>query len=258
MQGRLNHFLQLVVIRIILGLKSEASRHHLSYAWWVLEPALETAVFYVVFGIFMNPGTENFLAFLLVALVPWSWFARSVSNAMNSIVEGGWLLSTHKLPPIFFPLVVLGQDWVKHLLAMASLLLFLLIYGVEPSLSWLYLPAVNLIQLLLVASLAVFLASVMPGREDFKLLVNSCLLMLMFSSGIFYDPDAVVGAEWTRIFYFNPVACLISVYRGIFLEHSAPNPLLLMAPALWTVFFSLAAYASLRRRSGRYAKILGM
>lgn len=253
---RLPRFIWLVALKVYLGLKAEASRHHLSYAWWVLEPALETAVFFVVFGIFMNPGIDGFLAFLLVALVPWSWFVRSIQNCAGSVSDGGWLLQTHRLPPAFFPLVVLGQDWVKHLIALMALLGFLVIYGVSPTRYWLFLPAVNLLQLALVSAIAIWLAGIIPGREDWRLFVNTVTLMLMFSSGIFYDPNILVTSDWIPLYFLNPVAALLQIYRDILLGAQPPATRLVLVVMGWALLFGFAATWVMRKGGRNFSRLL--
>ena len=56
----LSRFLALLGVKIRLNLRAEAGKNQLSYAWWLLEPLLEASVFFVVFGIFLASGTENF------------------------------------------------------------------------------------------------------------------------------------------------------------------------------------------------------
>ena len=85
-------FWQLVAVKIAFNLRAEVSVYYLSYAWWVLEPIMYMAVFYVVFGIFLARGTQDYVPFLLTGLVPWLWFAKTIGNSTLAIVSAKSLI----------------------------------------------------------------------------------------------------------------------------------------------------------------------
>ena len=50
-----------------MALRADAQKFVLGYLWWILEPLFFVAVFYVVFGVILQNGRGDFLAFLIVA-----------------------------------------------------------------------------------------------------------------------------------------------------------------------------------------------
>ena len=256
MRHTVDHFFALLVAKIAMNLSAEASKNQLSYAWWILEPLFEAAVFYVVFGIFLSSGTEQFTAFLLTGLIPWTWISRSVSNSMMSLKNASWLLSNFRINPIFFPLVELGQDAIKQVVTFTFLLLFLFFYGVEPTIFWLWLPLVMLTQVLFVASVSCLVASLIPLLEDLKFLVATALLATMFASGIFYDPRVLVTAEWADLFYANPVASLMQIYRDVLMYGTTPQAAYFRNVIAWSALFGAVAAISLKYFTKRYARLI--
>ena len=250
------HFFSLLVTKIKLNLSAEAGRSQLGYAWWLLEPLLEAAVFYVVFGIFLARSIDNFVAFLLCGLIPWTWFSRSINNSMGSMKGARGLLVNFQIHPLFFPFLELGQDATKQVVTFSFLLGFLFFYGIEPAQTWLVLPFLMLIQLLLVASVASFIASIIPLLEDLKYLVGTSLLMGMFASGIFYDPQVVVTDEWQNMFFLNPTASLIASYRNILMYQSLPELYHLAVVGGWSIFFALLTALSMQRYRSQYARLV--
>ena len=109
------NFAELVIEKVKMNLRSEVRKSYLSYAWWILEPALMVSVFYIVFGVLLRRGGPDFLAFLLSGYIPFQWFSRSVQNCMVSINNGKGLINQIKIPKIFFPLVTLLHDTVQSL-----------------------------------------------------------------------------------------------------------------------------------------------
>ncbi|MEM1145484.1 MAG: ABC transporter permease [Pseudomonadota bacterium] len=250
------HFFSLLTTKIKLNLRAEAGRSQLGYAWWLLEPLLQASVFYVVFGVFLARTIENFVAFLLTGLIPWTWLNRSIGNSMGSLRASRGYLANFRIHPMFFPLLELGQDAVKQLFTFAFLVLFLLIYGINPTPYWMLLPFLMLLQMLLIIPVASFIASIIPLLEDLAYLVNTLLLLGMFASGIFYDPNVVVTDEWRSVYFLNPGACVIQAYRDIMLYARLPELYHIAVPLIWALFFSLLTLVSMSRLRRKYALLI--
>lgn len=216
------HYVQLVTIKVIANLQAEVSHHYLNYLWWVLEPLLHMLIFYIVFGLLLQRGTENFVAYLLTGLIPWLWFNRTILNSMMSIVQGRGLMMQVHLPKIILPTIVIFQDFVKQMIVMALLLLFLWLYGIPLNIHWTALPLLILTQLVLICACSYFVAALIPFLPDFKFLVSAGLQMLMFCSGVFYSTD-IIPQQYRQFFFMNPIANVINNYRNIFLYSQWPD-----------------------------------
>ena len=118
-------FINLLIVKIQANLRNEVSRYYLNYFWWVIEPILTMMVFYVVFSILLQRGTPYFTGFLLVGITHWMWFARTIQNGSQSILQGKGLMLQINVYKAFFPLVVVGRDAFKQIFVTSLLLLFL-------------------------------------------------------------------------------------------------------------------------------------
>jgi lipopolysaccharide transport system permease protein len=216
-------FLQLLRVKVFLNLRAESTESYLNYFWWVLEPILHMLVFYLVFTVLLQSGIENFVPFLLCGLVPWLWFAKTVTNASNSIVAAKSLLNQVAIPPVFFPMVVVCQDLIKQIPVMFVLLAFLLIFSIDVSASWLWVLLIMFVQLTLIAAVAVIVATLVPFVPDLRYLIATGLQLLMFASGIFYEADQVLLPEHRRLYLLNPIANLIENYRAVLMENLPPD-----------------------------------
>ena len=215
-------FWQLIIIKVRFNLRSEAAQSYLSYAWWLLEPLLQMGVYLIVFDIFLHRGTEDFVAFLLCGIIPWLWFAKSISQSGNSISQGKGLISQTYLPKPFFPLVIIGQALVKQTFVFALLIVFLLVYNYFPSVWWLWLIPIVFVQLLFITAVSFVVAFVVPFARDLLYLINAGVMMMMFGSGIFYSYKDVLLPEHREIFLMNPMANLIVNYRRVLMEDTMP------------------------------------
>lgn len=230
---------QLILVKVRLNLRSEASQSYLSYAWWVLEPLLHMMVFYVVFSILLKRGTEDFIVFLLCGLVPMLWFNKSIGNTSGSILQGRGLIAQTYLPKWFFPVVVVGQDLVKQFFSFALLIVFVVAFEYYPHWGWLWLIPVILTQLLLIIAASLIVSFIVPFARDIQYLINAGLMLLMIGSGVFYSYKDVLIPQHRDIFLMNPMANLIVSYRQVLMDGSAPLVGSLFVIAAVSVLFIL-------------------
>jgi lipopolysaccharide transport system permease protein len=216
------HYLQLVTYKAYADLRSEAAKTSMGFLWWVLDPLLFMVIFYVVFGLIMKHGTENFLSFLLIGLVAWRWFQNTVSHGANSILGGRGLMHQVYVPKIVFPLVIILTDLVKFSFVFSILLLYLLLAGFGVGHAYLALPVVLLVQFTLIVGLTLLVSALVPFLPDLKFLNDHLLHVLFYMSGIFFAGSSI-AERYQPYFYLNPMANLIEAYRDILMHNAWPN-----------------------------------
>ena len=74
-------------------LRGEARQFYLGYFWWLLEPALYIAIFYIVFQLLLESRQPDYLYFLAVGKLTFIWFSKSVVQASSSIETNKGLIS---------------------------------------------------------------------------------------------------------------------------------------------------------------------
>jgi lipopolysaccharide transport system permease protein len=221
--------------KLRLNLKAEVSKTYLGYAWWVLEPALYVAILFLVFGTFRGRGSENFVAFLVCGTIPYLWFQKSVMNATSSIIAGRGLINQVAISKAFFPMLVVFQDIVKQAFVFGVMFCFLIAYGIEPGWAWLFFVSLVAVQLLVIIAGALFVALVTAYIPDFKFLVTTATMLLLFCSGLFFNYEDVILEKHHDLFLLNPMARLIKNYRQVLLDHSQPDWLALCLVALVSI-----------------------
>ena len=216
-------FFRLVIVKVWFNLRTEAAQHRLSYAWWILEPVLHMGAFYLIFKILLQRGTENFVAFLLCGLVPWLWFAKSVTNSCQSIIQGKGIISQAFIPKAFFPLTAVSQDAVKQSLVFLLLAVYLIASGFPLTINWLWLLPIIVTQFLLIAAVSFTVAFIVPFALDFKYLVGTVLILGMMGSGVFFSYEQVLSPQFRDFFLLNPMANLLVSYRLVLLDGEMPR-----------------------------------
>ena len=250
-----NSLWHLLLFKTLANLRTEVSRYYLNYAWWVIEPVLMMSVFYVVFGLFLNRGTQHYIAFLLVGLTCWNWFGRSVQNGASSIYQGRILMLQVDIPKVFFPLEVFLRDSFKQMFVLLLLLTFLLFYPTPVGLTWLALPALILTQAVFLVGFICLVAAIVPFIPDLKFVIGTAVQLMFFGSGVFYRIEDVVLPEHRYILYLNPVAGLIKNYREVLLYNHWPDWAYLGKVLVVSLFLCAFSFFIIKRFERVYPKV---
>lgn len=249
---RLQQLYHLVSYSAWSDLKAQVSRLYLGFAWWIIEPLLYMAVFYVVFGILFERGGPGYPAFLLTGLVAYRWFDTNVRGAMESIARSANLIQQVYVPKYAFPLAATVGSSIKFLLILALLIVFLITQGYYPDVAWLALPALVGIEFLLSLFVGTIVAILIPFLPDLRILVSNGLLLLLFLSGVFYD-GADIPQPWQTYFFLNPLAILIQAFRHVLIDGQWPD----WGPLLIILVASLAGLAGTLKLHSRVDLVYG-
>lgn len=247
-------YFELILYKGLADLNSEASRAYIGFVWWVMEPLLYMTAFYVAFGLGIRGGGPHMLFFLLCGLVPWKWFASSVSNGGHTIQNNVGLIQQLYLPKYILPWIVLVTSGVKFLIILSLLLLLALFTG-KVTLAWLALPLVVLAEMAFAVSAASFAAAVVPLLPDLGLIIDNGLIVMMFLSGIFFDVQKLSPAARTVV-EINPMVSIIGSFRDVLMEGRWPE----WAGLAWVFGLSFViyavAYAILKHFDRIYPKVM--
>ena len=249
-------FWSLVWLKVQLNLKSEASKSYLNYIWWVLEPAIFIAVYYVVFGILLNQGSSDFVAFLICGNIPFLWYSRTVGNCSNALSDGAGLMNQINIPKVFFPAVVILQDFIKTMVVFLLMLVVMITMGFQPTLAWLGLLPIIFAQLIFVSGIAIIFCSLIPFLPDLRFIVSTSSILLMFGSGVFYDPKTILIPEHREIFFLNPLANLIQYYRDVIMHSQLPDLAGFLTSFFISLFLLCIAIGLLKKFDQRYPRIV--
>ena len=125
----------------------------LGWFWAIIQPAAQAVIFTIIFTRFVpvDVGDVAYPLFSYTAMVPWTLLALSLTDMTQSLVSNMILLTKIYFPREILPIAALFARLMDFLVAFA-LLFFLLLYFHVPvfTTSWLFLPVILLVQLLLI------------------------------------------------------------------------------------------------------------
>ncbi|MDR2429546.1 MAG: ABC transporter permease [Puniceicoccales bacterium] len=214
------HF-DIIFYRTVAGIKSEGRQRYLGYLWFLLEPILSTAVFYLAYSQITGAKGARTILLILIGMILWQWFEGSIMVAAGSIKAKFHVLNQCNLPKYLFPMVSIAVHTWKFLCVSMVIFLLAALLGHPPNAYWLYLPILFILQLALIASIAMPIAIGVTLWTDLQIVVSSIFRMFFFLSGIFFEISSV-PESLQRYFFWNPMAALIDSGRAIILRAEAP------------------------------------
>jgi len=250
-----NRSIDIILYKVYADIKAEAARSYLGLIWWVLDPALYMSVFYIIFTFVFHRGGAGFVPFLLCGLVAWKWFGSAVMQGTNAIAGNAGLMQQVYIPKYIFPSIIVLTNTIKFLPVFLILLCLLIGVFHGPYLSWVSLPVLLMVQMLLITSIVWLLASITPFFPDLRLVVSNFLTMLFFMSGIFYDISKL-SQNIQVYFNLNPMAVLINQYHAVLLLGTWPDWMALGGVMLVSVAMLAVAYYVLCKYDRTYPKVL--
>src|ERR1700760_2346509 len=190
----------------------------LGQLWQVLTPLLNSAVYYLIFGVLFkaNRGISNYTAYLVTGVFIFAFTERSIVVGSTVMRANMTLIRALHFPRACLPLAYVLVELQQLLLSMV--VLFAIVLGTGEPLTWywlLLLPAL-LMQATFNVGAALIMARVGAGAQDISQLVPFLLRVWRYFCGGMYSIASLPAAlpEWAKnVLSFNPAAVYISLTR---------------------------------------------
>lgn len=186
----------------------------LGLGWTLLKPMLTALIFALVFGkmIKVPSGGVPHAPFIYVALVPWLFFATTISEASVSLAAHAGLISKVYFPRLLVPLVAMVVALLDLLIALALLIPMLVVFEIEPSWRLLALFPLTLLTVILAFGLGLCFASLHVRYRDTGIILPFVLQFGLYLSPVIF-PSNLVPYPWRLLYSLNPIVGVIEGFR---------------------------------------------
>jgi lipopolysaccharide transport system permease protein len=189
--------------------------------WSLVNPLVMMSVLTFVFTVIMPNERPHFPLFVLMGLLPYSYFTLAWSMGTNSVVENVSLIKKLRFQRELLPVSVVLANALHYLIQLGLLLIAVAIV-VGVGVNWLWLPALFGLQIVFVCGMALLFSALDVYFRDTRYIVESSNLVLFWLVPIFYGFEAV-GERYAWIYELNPIAAVILLTRTVLLDGAAPN-----------------------------------
>ena len=203
----------------------------LGAAWAIIQPLTTTFAFAILFGRFggMAKQVEGpYALHVFIGMLPWTFFANSVSLAANSLIGSSNLISKVYFPRILIPVAAIAAGLVDFAISFGVLLVLMAVYGVAPSWTMLTLPAFLAGTIISAAGTGILFSALIVTYRDVRYVMTFVLQLWLFGTPVLYTLD-IIPAQWHRLYALNPMVGMIAGFRAGVLGGRFPLDLILIS-----------------------------
>jgi lipopolysaccharide transport system permease protein len=249
---------ELIYFLIWRDIKVRYKQTALGAAWAIIQPFFTMIIFSIFFGNLAGIKPDSgvpYPVFSYAALVPWTFFANGLSQASNSLVGNANLIKKVYFPRLVVPIAAVLSGVVDFALAFAVLLAMMLYYGVVPTLSVLWLPALLLLALVTSLGVGLWLSALNVEFRDVRYVVPFLIQVWMFASPIAY-PSSLVPEPWRAIYGLNPMVGVVEGFRWALIGSGTPPGPVVLASALAALALLVSGAFYFRRMEKTFADVV--
>jgi len=238
-------------------LKARYSQTVMGLAWAVLQPLFMMLVFTVIFSKIARLPSDGipYPLFAYAALVPWTYFSKSLDRSGFSIVAESNLITKIYFPRLIVPLSATLGGLIDFAIAFLLMVVMMVWFGVFPTWKLMVLPFYLLITILASLAVSLWLSALFVKYRDISALMPILIQIWMFASPIVY-PSSMIPQEWQGLYNINPMVGIINGFRWALVGTPAPDPALLALNILTIAVSLLLGMAYFNRRANTFADVI--
>ena len=238
-------------------LKARYSQTVVGLAWAVLQPLFMMLVFTVIFSNIARLPSDGipYPLFAYAALVPWTYFSKSLDRSGFSIVTESNLIRKIYFPRLIIPLSATLGGLIDFGIAFLLMVAMMVWFGVLPTWKLVVVPFYLLLTILASLAASLWLSALFVKYRDIGALMPLLIQVWMFASPIVY-PSSAIPQEWQGLYNINPMVGVINGFRWALVGTPAPDPALLALNVLTIAVFLLFGMAYFNRMANTFADVI--
>lgn len=222
-------------------------------AWAVIRPVLTMLVFTVIFGKVAKLPTEGSAPYAIMvyaAMLPWQFFASSLSECSNSLVDNTNLITKVYFPRLIIPASTVVTNLVDFFISFAILIILMAYYQYLPTSRILLLPVFLLIAFFTSIGVGLFLTSLNVKFRDFRYIIPFIVQFGLYISPVGFS-STVIPEKYRLLYSLNPMVGVIDGFRWAILGGDSiiywPGFLISLSITVFFVFIGVFFFRKMER-----------
>jgi len=193
----------------------------IGFLWAIIQPFFKMVIFSIIFGGLAKMDSEGFPypIFLYAGLLPWQFFASSVSRSGQSVVASGNLIKKVYFPRLIIPIASVGACIIDFAISFIILIILMLYYNIIPTLSTFMVVPLVLATIFTALGVGMFTSALNVAYRDFRYILPFFVQITMFLTPVIY-PVGIIPENWRWLILLNPMAGIVDAYRSAILGKS--------------------------------------
>ncbi len=191
----------------------------LGVLWAIIQPLSLMLLFTFIFTYVMdvNVGSYPKPVFFLSALLPWTFFASSITFSISSITSSQSLITKIYFPREILPISGIIVAFIDLLIASVLYVILLIYFNISLNYTLIWIIPILILLFIYTISLSLIFSSLNIYYKDVGLLTNFIIRLLFFGSPILYSIDKL-SFKLKLLLFLNPLTFIIENTRRVILE----------------------------------------
>jgi lipopolysaccharide transport system permease protein len=189
--------------------------------WAVLRPLITMVVFTVIFGRLAKLPSEGvpYPILVYVAMLPWQFFASSLSESSGSLIGNANMISKVYFPRLIMPASSVIVSFADFLISFLILIPLMAWYHFVPSIRMVTLPFYIMLAVVAALGVGLWLCALTVKYRDFRFVVPFVVQIGLYISPVGFSSSVI--PERYRLFYsLNPIVSVIDGFRWAILGNT--------------------------------------
>jgi ABC-2 type transport system permease protein len=240
---------ELLVYLVRTEIKVKYKNSALGLVWSMIAPAMTLAIYFVVFQLVLGNRMPHFVIFLFAGLLVWNLFQLGVLTGTGVIVNNSAIVKKVAFPREILALAAVGSALVFFCFQAVVMAIFMVVLHVAPAVNYLPLLLLALFTAMVLAcALGVLLSAVNVYLRDMQHLIEvvltawfwACPIVYAFQGNIAQKLAAKGWAQWTWVYFLNPMVPLVLTFQRALYAHTSPTAIVAGKP---TTFYVLPTWS---------------
>jgi len=238
-------------------IKVRYKQSFLGIGWAILQPFVTMVVFTVVFSKLLNVPSNDipYPIFVYSAILPWSFFSKSVSQATVSLVGNVNLITKIYFPREIIIYSIILANGFDFIIAAIIYVVMMIYFNVLVNWNILFIFLLIFIQIILTVGVSLLASAVNVKYRDVGYVLPFFLQLWMYACPIIY-PISLIPDSYKLWYMINPMAGIIHSYRGILTQGIQPDFVNLGIPILITAIVVILSYKYFKKAEAYFADII--
>lgn len=230
----------------------------LGVMWALLRPFLTMVVFTIVFGQLAKLPSNGvpYPIMVFAAMLPWQFFANSLSMCGESLLGNANLISKVYFPRLIVPVSSVVVSFIEFVISVAMLAVLMAYYQYLPTWRILVIPLLVLVCIAASMGAGLWIAAFNVKYRDFRYIVPFMVQLGLYISPVGFS-SAIIPEKWRFWYSLNPMVGVIDGFRWAILGEKSSLYLpgfLLSVVVLFLLLFTGVGY--FRKVERRFADII--
>ena len=225
--------------------------------WAIIQPFLTMVIFSIFFGGLAHVPSDEipYPIFSYAALVPWTFFANSINQASNSLVNSADMIKKIYFPRLTMPMAAVLGGLVDFVLAFIILVGMMFYYGFAPTINVLWLPVFLLLSMMTALGVSLWLSAMNVQFRDVRYMVPFITQVWLFATPVAY-PSSLLSEPWRTLYGLNPMVGVVEGFRWALLgTNTAPGAAVVVSFVVAFILLISGAYY-FRRLEKTFADVI--